>query len=155
MIYCSAIMCVVWCHCADFGADEYAILKGKVVEFQMTSQAVTLGRNTTSSQVDFDLSLEAPAFKISRKQATIHVSSDGEFVIRNEGRRPLYLDGKALVSGKSTKLQHNQVLEVMGSAAKPSPLLSASHLEWTIGIFLLPPPPLPHLRLPPCHFWFY
>lgn len=68
MIYCSAIMCVVWCHCADFGADEYAILKGKVVEFQMTSQAVTLGRNTTSSQVDFDLSLEAPAFKISRKQ---------------------------------------------------------------------------------------
>jgi len=34
----------------------------------MTSQAVTLGRNTTSSQVDFDLSLEAPAFKISRKQ---------------------------------------------------------------------------------------
>jgi len=70
------------------------------------------------------------------------VSSDGEFIIRNEGRRPLYLDGKALVSGKSTKLQHNQVLEVMGSAAKPSPLLSASRLEWTIGIFLLPPPPL-------------
>jgi len=60
----------VWCGChsAEFSADEYAILKGKVVEFQMTSQAVTLGRNTTSSQVDFDLSLEAPAFKISRKQ---------------------------------------------------------------------------------------
>ena len=43
-------------------------MRGKVVEFQMTSRAITLGRNTPSSQVDFDLSLEAPAFKISRKQ---------------------------------------------------------------------------------------
>ena len=43
-------------------------MRGKVVEFQMTTRAVTLGRNTPSSQVDFDLSLEAPAFKISRKQ---------------------------------------------------------------------------------------
>ena len=71
--------------CADFGPDEYAILRGKVVEFQMTSQAVTLGRNTPSSQVDFDLSLEAPAFKISRKQVWDCASVKGGREERREG----------------------------------------------------------------------
>ena len=52
-------------------------MRGKVVEFQMTTRAVTLGRNTPSSQVDFDLSLEAPAFKISRKQVRCCASVRG------------------------------------------------------------------------------
>ena len=55
---------------AEFGAGVYAILKGKVVEFMMTSHSVTLGRNSAAGQVDFDLSLEAPAFKISRRQVS-------------------------------------------------------------------------------------
>ncbi|CAI8050452.1 Microspherule protein 1 [Geodia barretti] len=54
----------------EFGAGVYAILKGKVVEFMMTSHSVTLGRNSAAGQVDFDLSLEAPAFKISRRQVS-------------------------------------------------------------------------------------
>ena len=56
------------CVYLDFGPGVYAILKGKVVEFLMTSNSVTLGRNSAAGQVDFDLSLEAPAFKISRRQ---------------------------------------------------------------------------------------
>lgn len=56
------------CSSAEFGSGVYAILKGKVVEFMMTSHSVTLGRNSAAGQVDFDLSMEAPAFKISRKQ---------------------------------------------------------------------------------------
>ena len=53
---------------AEFGQGVYAILKGKVVEFMMTSNSVTLGRNSAAGQVDFDLSMEAPSFKISRRQ---------------------------------------------------------------------------------------
>ena len=60
----------VVCVYAEFGAGVYAILKGKVVEFMMTSHSVTLGRNSAAGQVDFDLSLEAPAFKISRRQVS-------------------------------------------------------------------------------------
>lgn len=96
----------------EFSSGVYAILKGKVVEFMMTSHSVTLGRNSAAGQVDFDLSLEAPAFKISRRQASIRLTSDGDFILHNEGRRPVYLGGKAVVSGKSAKLQHQQVLEV-------------------------------------------
>ena len=32
---------------AEFGSGVYAILKGKVVEFMMTLESVTLGRNST------------------------------------------------------------------------------------------------------------
>lgn len=55
------------------------------MEFQMTSRAITLGRNTPSSQVDFDLSLEAPAFKISRKQVWECASVKGGREERREG----------------------------------------------------------------------
>ena len=53
---------------AEFGPDVYAVLKGKVVEFTMTSREVTLGRSSATARVDFDLSMEGPAFKISRRQ---------------------------------------------------------------------------------------
>ena len=53
----------------------------------MTSRAITLGRNTPSSQVDFDLSLEAPAFKISRKQVWDCASVKGGREERRGGGR--------------------------------------------------------------------
>ena len=54
----------------EFGADEYALLQGRVVEFRMTQRMVTLGRSTPSCPVTFDLSLEGPAYKISRRQVS-------------------------------------------------------------------------------------
>ena len=54
----------------EFGADEYALLQGRVVEFRMTDRMVTLGRSTPSCPVTFDLSLEGPAYKISRRQVS-------------------------------------------------------------------------------------
>ncbi len=57
-------------HTLEFGPDVYAILKGKVVDFLMTSREVVLGRGSPSSRVDFDLSMEAPAFKVSRRQVS-------------------------------------------------------------------------------------
>ena len=54
----------------EFGADEYALLQGRVIEFRMTQRMVTLGRSTPSCPVTFDLSLEGPAYKISRRQVS-------------------------------------------------------------------------------------
>lgn len=47
-----------------------------------------------------------------RPQASIQLNGEGEFILRNEGRRPVYLGGKAVASGKTAKLQHQQILEV-------------------------------------------
>ena len=96
----------------NFEEGVLAILKGRVVQFMMRSNEVTLGRNSETKQVTFDLSLEGPAFKISRHQATLNLNSDGTFTIKNEGRRPLYLGGQAIVTGEVGRLENNQVLEI-------------------------------------------
>lgn len=95
-----------------FDEGVLAILKGRVVQFMMRAHEVTIGRKSESKQVTFDLSLEGPAYKISRHQATMRLSHDGIFTIKNEGRRPLYIGGHAVVTGEIAHLQDNQVLEV-------------------------------------------
>lgn len=96
----------------EFEDGVLAILKGRVVQYMMRTNEVTLGRSTDAQQVTFDLSLEGPAYKISRLQATIKLSSEGVFTIKNEGRRPLYVGGQAVVTGETSRLQDNQVLEI-------------------------------------------
>lgn len=111
----------VWCEMLDlppstaFDDGVFAILKGRVVQFMMRTHEVTVGRRSESKQVTFDLSLEGPAYKISRHQATIRLSSDGIFTIKNEGRRPLYLGGHAVVNGETARLKDNQILEIAGT----------------------------------------
>ena len=95
-----------------FEPGVMAILKGRVVQYMMRTNVATLGRNSTTSQVTFDLSLEGPAYKISRTQATIRMSPDKVLTIQNEGRRPMYVGGNVIVSGESSTLNHNQVIEV-------------------------------------------
>lgn len=96
----------------DFHKDELAVFRGKVVEFRMAQKSVTFGRATPTNKVDFDLSLEGPAFKISRRQARVDFTDNGEFLLHNEGRRPLLVDGKVLLSGRSIQLHDNQTIEV-------------------------------------------
>ena len=74
---------------------------------------ITVGRSTADNHVDVDLSLEGPAWKISRRQAVIKLRSDGEYCVINEGRRPLYIDGKPVVLGTKARLHHNSTFEVI------------------------------------------
>lgn len=46
-------------------------------------------------------------------QAVIKLKGDGEYYVQNEGRRPVYIDGKPVVSGTKAKLQHNSTFEVI------------------------------------------
>uniref|UniRef100_A0A915KSV9 Microspherule protein N-terminal domain-containing protein n=1 Tax=Romanomermis culicivorax TaxID=13658 RepID=A0A915KSV9_ROMCU len=55
--------------------------------------------------------LTGPAFNISRKQATIKLRVTGDFYIVNDGLRPIYIDGKPVLSGSKSKLNNNSVLE--------------------------------------------
>ena len=74
---------------------------------------ITVGRSTADNHVDVDLSLEGPAWKISRRQAVIKLRSDGEYCVINEGRRPLYIDGKPVALGTKARLHHNSTFEVI------------------------------------------
>ncbi|KAG8129340.1 hypothetical protein E2320_016278 [Naja naja] len=69
---------------------------GWMVRYLMRSREITLGRATKDNQIDVDLALEGPAWKISRKQ----------------GRRPIYVDGRPVLCGSKWKLSNNSVVEI-------------------------------------------
>ena|SRR6218665_2336247 len=73
---------------------------------------ITLGRSTKDNQIDVDLSLEGPAWKISRRQGMIRLWNTGEFYITNEGKRPIYVDAQPVLPGSKQLLHNNSVIEV-------------------------------------------
>ncbi|XP_058066712.1 microspherule protein 1 [Anopheles bellator] len=95
-----------------FDAQTLAVIRGRMVRFLMRSREIVLGRTTKDTTVDVDLSLEGPAYKVSRKQGTIKLRSNGDFFITNEGKRPLYIDGRPLLCGHKTRLNDNCVIEI-------------------------------------------
>ena len=96
----------------DFDSQTLAVLRGRLVRFLMRSREIVFGRSTKDATVDVDFSLEGPAYKVSRKQGTIKLRSNGDFFITNEGKRPLYIDGTALLYGNKARLNNNCVIEV-------------------------------------------
>ena len=62
--------------------------------------------------MDIDLSLEGPAWKVSRKQGTIKLRSNGDFIVCNEGKRPIYIDGKPVLQGSKAKIRNQSIFEV-------------------------------------------
>lgn len=98
----------------DFDTQTLAVLRGRMVRYLMRSREITLGRATKDNQIDVDLSLEGPAWKISRKQGVIKLKNNGDFFIANEGRRALYIDGRPVLPGNKWKLSHNSVVEISG-----------------------------------------
>ncbi|KAJ8321121.1 hypothetical protein KUTeg_002708 [Tegillarca granosa] len=96
----------------DFDNQTLAVLRGRLVRYLMRSREITLGRATKDNQIDVDLSLEGPAWKISRRQGIIKLRSNGEFFIANEGKRAIYIDGKPVIAGNKQKLNNNSVVEI-------------------------------------------
>ncbi|KAJ6643566.1 Microspherule protein 1 [Pseudolycoriella hygida] len=118
----------------EFDNQTLAVLRGRLVRYLMRSREVehndddcvqsglkfaysfqiTFGRTTKEQVVDVDLTLEGPAYKISRKQGTIKLRSNGDFFISNEGKRPIYIDGMPLLSGSKNRINNNCVIEIAG-----------------------------------------
>lgn len=96
----------------EFDGQTLAILRGRAVRYLMRSREITFGRNTNDFVVDVNLSLEGAAHKVSRKQGTIKLRSNGDFFIVNEGKRPIFIDGSPIIKGGRTKLNNNNVIEV-------------------------------------------
>ncbi|XP_053954783.1 microspherule protein 1 [Anastrepha ludens] len=96
----------------EFDGQTLAVLRGRLVRYLMRSKEITFGRYVDDSHVDVDLSLEGPACKISRRQGTIKLRSNGDFFIANEGKRPIFIDGVPLLTGNKTRLANNCVVEI-------------------------------------------
>lgn len=96
----------------EFDNQTLAILRGRAVRYLMRSREITFGRNSNDFVVDVNLSLEGAAHKVSRKQGTIKLRSNGDFFVVNEGKRPIFIDGAPITTGSRTKLNNNNVIEV-------------------------------------------
>ena len=89
-----------------------AVLRGVNVRYLMRSQSMTIGRNTPDHTVDVDLSLEGPAFKVSRRHATVQLQEDAHFYLTCEGRRAIYVNGQPILPLERARLHHNCIVEV-------------------------------------------
>jgi len=96
----------------EFEPQTLAVLRGRLVRYLMRSREITIGRTSKYQQVDVDLKLEGPAWKISRRQATIRLRNSGDFLISCEGKKCIFVDGKPLAAGSRSRLNHNSVLEI-------------------------------------------
>ncbi|XP_017092390.2 microspherule protein 1 [Drosophila bipectinata] len=99
---------------SEFDNQTLACLCGRHVRYLMRSKEITFGRDAKDCVVDVDLSLEGPSAKISRRQGTIKLRSNGDFFIANEGKRAIFIDGTPLLSGNKARLGHNCTVEISG-----------------------------------------
>lgn len=56
---------------ADFDSQTLACLRGRLVRYLMRSREIVIGRNAKGFEADVNLALEGPAWKVSRRQATL------------------------------------------------------------------------------------
>ncbi|GFR24683.1 microspherule protein 1 [Trichonephila clavata] len=104
--------CVTGVSLPEFDSKTLAVLKGRIVRYLIQSREVTFGRSAKDNKVDIDLSLEGPAWKISRRQGFIKMDSNGDFYLINEGKKPMFIDGKPVLMGNKYKLNNNSVIEI-------------------------------------------
>ncbi|PNF29236.1 Microspherule protein 1 [Cryptotermes secundus] len=98
----------------DFDNQTLAVLRGRLVRYLMRSREITVGRSTHDHTVDVDLSLEGPAWKVSRRQGTIRLRNNGDFFLSSEGKRAIYVDGRPILAGNKYRLNNNSVVEIAG-----------------------------------------
>ncbi|KAJ8981293.1 hypothetical protein NQ317_004029 [Molorchus minor] len=96
----------------ELDSQTLAVLRGRMVRYLMRSREISIGRSGKGHIVDIDLSLEGPAHKISRRQATLRLRNTGEFYLSSEGKRPIFVDGRPITAGNKVRLYDNAVVEI-------------------------------------------
>ncbi|GIY72735.1 microspherule protein 1 [Caerostris darwini] len=104
--------CITGVSLPEFDSKTLAVMKGRIIRYLIQSQTATFGRSAKDNRVDIDLSLEGPAWKVSRRQGVIKLDSNGDFYLINEGKKPVYIDGKPVLAGNKYKLSNDSVIEI-------------------------------------------
>ena len=92
--------------------NALGVLQGTRAEFLITKRETVLGRSTEDQKVDIDLAAEGNASKVSRQQAFLKLRWNGEFCLRNVGRRPVWINNVAVESGRRCQLAPHSLIEV-------------------------------------------
>lgn len=91
-----------------------AELVGMNTTFVVSKRESVIGRSTEDLKVDIDLGAEGNASKISRQQAFLKLRWNGEFALRNVGRRPIWCNNVPLTTGQRCVLAPHTLVEVGG-----------------------------------------
>ena len=78
----------------------------------MKSREITLGRTSTHTQVDIDLSMLKPSKKISRIQCKICLVEDDVFYLFNKGSLIVWIDGEPVEQNNKHKLNDKALIEI-------------------------------------------
>ncbi|TKY55902.1 Microspherule protein 1 [Spatholobus suberectus] len=93
----------------------FAVVYGRILKKYIRKSKVILGRATHDVHVDIDLGKEGQAAKkISRRQALIKLEANGSFIIKNLGKRSIFLNGKEIATGQARGLSASSVIEIRG-----------------------------------------
>lgn len=90
----------------------FAILFGRHLRHYIRKTEVILGRSTDDTEVDIDLRKEGRANKISRRQASIKMESDGSFCLKNLGKCSISVNGNSVDTGQYLTLSGSCVIEI-------------------------------------------
>jgi len=96
----------------DCDNKTLCVIRGHKVRHLMRTKEVVLGRATREIPVDINLAEEGPAEKVSRRHAIIKLKHDGEFYIKNIGRRALYVNGRAVMPTEKRKLTDLSLIDI-------------------------------------------
>ena len=73
---------------------------------------VTIGRSSKTAKVDIDLSGYDLNKKISRNQCSLSMVDAGVFYLYNNGKLPVYVDGKPMHAACKTQVYDKSIIEV-------------------------------------------
>uniref|UniRef100_A0A914I9D8 FHA domain-containing protein n=1 Tax=Globodera rostochiensis TaxID=31243 RepID=A0A914I9D8_GLORO len=96
----------------NMSPNSMGILFGKTTTYDIRDDKVLIGRSTGNHAVPVDLTLDGPTARVSRKQAFLKMTDNGECTIRNLGRRPIYVNGLPLLENEATILPQNSTIEI-------------------------------------------
>ncbi|EAX96590.1 hypothetical protein TVAG_018040 [Trichomonas vaginalis G3] len=100
-----------------FKGNDLAILRGLSVEYAMRREAILIGRASTLSEVDVDLSSvdgQHACIHISRQQAILSFLPDCNFYIENIGNRSFRVNGVEISTGKICRIPPYAILDFCG-----------------------------------------
>ncbi|GAQ89178.1 Forkhead-associated (FHA) domain-containing protein [Klebsormidium nitens] len=91
-----------------------AVLYGRRLRYLIRDSEILVGRSTVEAAVDVDLAVEGAATKVSRKQASIKLKKDGNWYIKNLGKREFQVNNRPVEAGSREKLENKCLLEIGG-----------------------------------------
>ncbi|XP_014118277.1 PREDICTED: microspherule protein 1 [Pseudopodoces humilis] len=94
----------------DFDSQTLAVLRGRMVRYLMRSREVRPPKHPKNTSKTPKTPQKHP--KHPQKQGVIKLKNNGDFFIANEGRRPIYIDGRPVLGGNKWKLNNNSVVEI-------------------------------------------